>query len=281
MRRSIVLISFLAGVAAALSILAPATPANAIICPQESPRVPPPCCPIPTRPAGQSAHLQPICCPPTTCCATGMTTAQPCCLACCPTAGCCASPCVAGSLTIAASPSPSKAGRKVVISGGFTRNPQSGAQVVLWRELTGQSSFQQMSHTTTNSSGKYTFTLGGGAVMADQAWYVTSDGLRSPTIQQQVSALVGLSLSARSIGVGDAIRLSGHVTPSHAGEVVLIEASRGGAWQVIARPQLGRGSSYAVSGRFSRPGAVRLRVVLPGDNRNPRSTSPTVTIAVE
>jgi hypothetical protein len=284
MRRSIILISLLAAAAAAaLSVLAPATPATAIICPQASP----PCCPVPTQAARNSAHLQPICCQPTTCCATGTTTSPTCCITgtttpCCPTAGCCNPPCVAGSLTIASSPNPSKAGTKVVISGGFTTNPQSGAQVVLWRELAGQSSFHQMSQTKTDGSGHYTFTLGRGAVMADQAWYVTAGGLQSSTIQQRVNAVVVLSSSARSTGVGHVFRLSGHVTPSHAGEVVLIQARRGGgAWRVIARPRLGHASSYAVSGHFSQPGAVQLRAVLPGDGLNQRSTSPTVTVAVK
>ena len=75
--------------------------------------------------------------------------------------------------------------------------------------------------------------------------------------------------------------LRGHVTPSHAGEVVLIEMSRGGTWQVIARPRLGHGSGYSVSHRFAKAGAVKLKVVLGRDSRNVRSTSPTVTLTVK
>jgi hypothetical protein len=274
MRRSIVLISFAVAVAAvALAMLTPASPAGAIICPQASP----PCCPVPTQ-AARTAPVQPICCQPTTCCATGTTAST----VCCPSAGCCTSPCVAGNLTIAASPNPSKAGTEVVISGGFTTNPQSGLAVVLWRELAGQSSFQQVSQSTTDGSGHYTFTLGRGKVMADQTWYVTAGGLRSSTVQQTVSALVGLSPSAHSTVVGHMIRLSGRVTPSHAGEVVLIEARRGdGAWQVIQRARLGHGSSYAVSGHFGQPGRVQVKAVLPADQRNTRSTSPAITITVK
>jgi hypothetical protein len=274
MRRSIVLISFVIAAAIALSALAPAPPAGAIICPQVSPN----CCPPPVQVARSSRHIAPICCQPTTCCATGTTKSA----VCCPSSGCCTPPCVAGSLTIAASPNPSKAGTKVVISGGFTTNPQSGTQAVLWRELAGQSSFHQVSQTTTDTSGHYTFTLGRGKVMADQAWYVTAGGLQSSTVQQRVNAIVGLSSSARSIVVGHVIRLSGRVTPSHTGEVVLIEARRGGGrWQVIARPHLGQGSSYAASGHFSQPGPVQVKAVLPGDKRNARSTSATVTVTVK
>jgi hypothetical protein len=275
MRRSIVPLSLLAA-AVAIWLLGVANPAKAIICPQASPHFVP-CCPIPTRPTGDSAHAQPICCQPTSCCATG-STAQP---TCCPSGGCCTPPCIAGTLTIAATPNPSKAGRKVVVSGALIGNAASGAQVVLWRALAGQPSFHQMSQTATDSSGHYTFTLGRGAVMADQAWYVTSDGLQSATIQQRVNALVVLSSSARSTAVQRAIRLSGRVTPSHAGEVLLIEVSHGATWRVIARPHLGRGSSYAVSERFPQRGAVQLRAVLPGDDRNEQSTSPTVTVTVK
>jgi hypothetical protein len=277
MRRLIVPLSL--PVAAAIWVLGAASPATAIVCPQAGPHIVP-CCPVPTNagPQAQPICCQPaVCCPPTMCCATG-TTPQP---ICCPSAGCCTPVCVAGTLTIASSPNPSMAGRKVVISGALTGRTVSGAQVDLWGELAGQSSFHQMSQTTTDGSGQYTFTLGSGSVVTDQAWYVTSNGLQSATIQQQVGALVSLSSSARSTTVGRPIRLNGHVAPSHAGEVVLIEASRGGAWRVIGGPRLGPGSSYAVSESFSKRGTVRLRTVLRGDTHNGQSISPTLTLSVK
>ena len=169
----------------------------------------------------------------------------------------------------------------VVISGQETGNPVAGAQVVLWRELAHQSSFQQVAQTTTDSSGRYSFTLKRGTVMADQAWYVTSNGMQSSTVQQHVAALVALAASARSTVTGQAIVLRGHVTPSHARQVVLVEVRRAGAWHVIARPRLGAGSSYSVSHRFAQPGTVVLRVVLPGDSRNAQSASLTVTVTVK
>jgi hypothetical protein len=164
----------------------------------------------------------------------------------------------------------------VVISGTGT----AGARVVLWRKRAGQSTFQQVSTATADSSGHYTFTLKRGTVMADQEWYVSSNGAQSSTVTQQVQALVALASSTRSTLVGHKIVLRGHVTPSHAGEVVLIEMSRGGAWHVIARPRLGHGSTYAVSQRFGRSGSVKLRVVLRADSRNELSSSPTLTVTV-
>jgi hypothetical protein len=157
----------------------------------------------------------------------------------------------------------------------------SGAQVALWRKLPGQSSFHQISKTSADSSGKYTFTRGRGTVMTDQEYYVTSNGNQSATLSQQVEALVGLASSAHSAVVGRAIVLHGHVTPSHAGERVLIEMSHGTTWHVIARPRLGRTSAYSVSHRFATSGAVKLRGVLQRDSRNDRSTSTTLTLTVK
>jgi hypothetical protein len=168
-----------------------------------------------------------------------------------------------------------------VISGALLANPAAGAQVVLWRELAFGSSFRQIAQTTTDSSGHYTFTLRSGTVMSDQSMYVTSGGFRSSTVEERVRAIVGLASSTHSTGVGQLVLLRGHVTPSHAGENVLIEQRRGGGWQVIGHARLGRGSSYSLSHRFAQSGSAELKAVLQADARNMRSTSPTVTLAVK
>ena len=280
MRRTIISLSLLA--AAAMCVVAMAGSAGAatlaprIICPVNPHIVP--CCPLPPKP--QSADAQPICCQ-TTCC----TAAAPICCqntTCCPSTGCCTpTPCAAGSLTIASAPNPSIAGRQVVISGSLAGSSASGAQVVLWGKAAGQSSFRQVAQTTTDATGRYTFTLARGKVMTDQMWYVVANGVHSVTLQQHVSAIVGLSASTHTVAVGQAVRLRGHVTPSHAGESVLIEQSRAGSWRIIARARLGRGSTYAISRRFSQRGTVRLRAVLRGDLRNDRSNSPSLALAVK
>ena len=169
----------------------------------------------------------------------------------------------------------------MVISGAFVGTTVSGATVVLWHELAGQPSFTQVSQTTTDSAGHYSFALGPGAVMADQAWYASANGVKSATIEQLVMALVGLSSSSHAVAVGHSLVLRGHVTPSHAGQTVLIEQSRGAAWHVIARARLGSGSSYAVSHRFSQAGAIELRTVLPGDQRNGKSVSRSLKVTVK
>lgn len=290
MRRSLVPSSLVLAAAAmaAIWILAIAGPATArpaqIACPVSGAQ-PATCCPL--APGAKTRRLAPVCCGNPVCCST-----TPCCtgIDCCPAPAsgtattpstcCTTTPCPSGSITIAASPDPSTAGQKVVISGSMVGTPVAGTQVVLWRKLAGQSSFQQLAQTTTDGSGNYSFTMTPGTVMADQAWYVSASGMQSSTVQQQVAAVVAVASSARSIAVGHAIVLRGHVTPSHAGQVVLIEVKRGGAWRVLARPRLGHGSTYSVSHRFARAGADALRVVLPGDSQNARSTSRTVTVTV-
>ncbi|MBV8952419.1 MAG: hypothetical protein JOZ99_16220, partial [Actinobacteria bacterium] len=134
--------------------------------------------------------------------------------------------------------------------------------------------------TTTDSAGHYTFALGSGAVMADQVWYAMANGVKSATVEQVVMAVVALS-SSHSVTVGHSLLLRGHVTPSHAGQTVLVEQSRGAAWHVIARVRLGNGSSYAVSHRFSQAGAIELRTVLPGDKRNGESVSRSLKVTVK
>jgi hypothetical protein len=289
MRRLIFPSSLLVLVASLLVIAAPG-PAGAagsgphILCPQQQgqPTIVP-CCPVPTNAKARADAKYVPCCPQSgsACCPSGTT----CCTAgttCC-TSGttCCTTTCPSGALSIASSPDPSTAGRKVVISGGLTSNPVSGAQVVLWRELAGQSSFHQFAQTTTDPAGQYEFTMKRGSVNADQQWYVTANGLTSPTLQQKVSALVGLAAASHTAAAGQPVALAGHVTPSHAGQVVLIEQSRGGSWAVIARPRLSHSSAYTLSHKFMHAGTVKLRAVLPADARNNRSNSPTLRVTVK
>jgi hypothetical protein len=290
MRRLIVSSSsLLLAASLCLAVLIPAGAAGSTprVCPQQRDRasIVPPCCPTPINAPDRaststSTSAQPCCVQSSACCAQGGTCCTTtCCTTACCTTTCCTVPCTSGALTIASSPDPSTAGRKVVISGGLTSNPASGVQVVLWRELSGQTTFHQFTHTTTDSAGQYKITLARGTVNADQKWYVTANTLQSPTLQQHVDAVVGLA-GLHAISAGHSMLLRGHVTPSHAGQVVLIEQRHGAHWTVIARPRLGHNSNYGVTHRFAHAGTVALRTVLPGDARNNRSNSATLTVTV-
>jgi hypothetical protein len=155
----------------------------------------------------------------------------------------------------------------------------AGTQVVLWQEIAGQSSYTKAATTTLGSAGQYSFTMGAGVVKANRSWYVTAQGTQSGTVDQKVTALVTLSPPA-SVAAGASAALKGKVTPSHAGEVLLIEQRVGGKWRVIGRPRLSHASTFAGSHRFTHAGTVQLRAVLRGDSRNQGSNSPTATVRV-
>jgi hypothetical protein len=169
----------------------------------------------------------------------------------------------------------------VVISGSLLADLSAGSAVVLWQELPGQTSFHQVAQTTTTAGGHYTFTLARGKVTSDRKWYVTAGGLRSATLDQHVGAVIGLAISSVATTAGVPVALRGSVTPSHAGETLLIEQLTGGRWLVVARPRLSRGSTYSISHRFAHAGTARLKAVLRGDARNETSTSRTVTVLVK
>jgi hypothetical protein len=189
------------------------------------------------------------CCPPAA--------AQP--IACCGAAQC------LGGVSIASSRNPSTAGGSVTVSGHVV-NGATGEAVVLWQELPG-GSFKQVAQTALDSSGGYSFVET--AVNTNRAWYVTAGGIQSPTLSQEVSAIVTLT---------GALRV--HVRPAHAGEKVLIQFKTAHGWKLLTRVKLNRSSRSSKSVSLTRFGhrTIRLRAVLPADSRNLRSLSSTIRV---
>jgi phospholipase C len=182
------------------------------------------------------------------------------------------------ALTIHAAPNPATVGGAVTISGLRSGPGHGGIAVVLWQRLAGQRHFHRLLQTPTDISGHYSIVRSG--VGTNHHWYVRARTLRSRTVDERVHALVTLLASTTGAAPGESVSFVGHVTPSHAGQRVLLEQRVAGGWRVLARPRLDRGSSFGVRHSFSRAGAVSLRVELPGDPRNIRSLSPVVAIDV-
>ena len=182
--------------------------------------------------------------------------------------------------TIASVPNPSTASAPVVVYGRVPDSPTTGVRVVLWHRLPGQPSFSVVAQTTTNSSGRYAILLDPGVVKTNREWYVTAREERSRVVAQRVRARMTLSASATTAVPGAVVTLSGAVTPSHAGERVLIEQLGAGGWRTIAKPRLDRQSTLAVRYRFAHDGLAQVRAVLPGDERNITSSSPAVAVDV-
>jgi hypothetical protein len=275
MRRLLVLLSSLATTAVAVLGVssAGATPRagdhQMIVCPAGSAEVGPPCC---GPPANAPDATLPGCCTDLlpSCCPVAAARRADAVVACCPSG---TAPC---GVSIAVSPNPATSGQKVTVSGKLSGGTPSGVTVQLFQELAGATKFTQVAQATTGSDGSYSI-VAPGKVQTDRTWYVTAPGnLQSATISEQVAANVTL-LVARA---RHSATVHGSVTPSHAGQPVMVQRRVRGKWVTIARPQLNDRSKFSV--RYGHTPRVKatLRAVLAADSNNMRSVSSTVTAVV-
>ena len=194
-----------------------------------------------------------------------------------------ASPIHNRGLTIAATPNPITAGEGVLIYGAMRGQNNGNQQVQLYHHLAGIPGYSLISTTTTNPQGFYEFTRAEGIVMTNRSWFVRSAGfIHSRTIYETVQAVVTLNENMGTAVTGQAVQFSGTVTPSHAGQEVLLQReNNAGGWGTIASGQLDSTSSFNISRAFGRAGDYTLRAVFPGDLRNARGASDAVTLDVQ
>ncbi len=183
------------------------------------------------------------------------------------------------AVTITAAPNPTVAEGGAVISGRVLGAARPGVQVTLWRMLPRQRAFRVVFRAATDAHGRYSLVLPPNDVKTNASWYAGVRGVRSAPITQQVQALVSLEPSETLVSPGDLVGLSGHVTPWHGGDNVLLERLQPGGWHVIGRSALDRGSNFSVARRFT-AGQVALRVVLPAGTRNAASSSSPLSFEV-
>lgn len=258
-RRSVGLILLAALLLAIASVSGTGTAAgrSAVACPQAQTAVG--CCPGPVV-AGA-----PPCCAVTTCCTSE-------------SASCCTSASCSGvTVSIRVSPDPVLEGRSIVVSGQATG--ADAASVALWQQLPGDQA-RQIAAGTTSASGAYGFTRPSGSVTTDRLFYVTVGTARSASITESVTASVRLSHSRGRAYVRRRVVLHGTVAPEHRGEVVLLQQRRGGRWRTLRRARLGRRSKVSIGLTFTRRGTVHLRLVLPGDARNAKSSSRVLALPI-
>ena len=263
---SVALTSVAAG-ALALSASSATPVRRAIICPLGASTMT--CCGPPVARGTASRVLPVFCCRPL---AARRAATRP--AFCCPPNALCVRP-----ITIVPVPDPSSAGEEVTISGEVA-GAKRGTRVWLWHRLPGQRRFRRVLRTKTNALGQYSIVRADGIVMTNRWWYVTAPRRRSETVLERVHAIVSLSASTMTPNAGDPVTFSGHVTPSHAGEHVLLEQAVSGGWELIGTPRLDRASNYLATHTFAEGGTFAIRAVLLGDRRNIASSSPVVTIAV-
>jgi phospholipase C len=181
------------------------------------------------------------------------------------------------AVTIGVTPSLSAAGTPVVISGQVLARKRSALPVSVWRMLPRDRRFHLAGWTRTDTQGRYTVTFSD--VKTNARWYAVTRGVKSRTASLRVRALMSLLPSDNLPAPGDMIVVSGHVTPWHGGDEVVIQRLLPGGWRQLTLRRLDRRSNFAVAERFL-AGEVRLRAVLPADSRNSRSYSAQLDLSV-
>jgi hypothetical protein len=189
-------------------------------------------------------------------------------------------------LTINAIPNPILAGEGVFIYGYLYTGPVAGQTIVLYHHLAGSPGYTKVSQTTTDPRGFYEFARAEQVVLTNRSWFVREEGahsIHSRTVYERVAALVSISPSATTAVTGQSVVFTGHVTPDHAGEPVVLQQQIGSTadWRDLRVGQLDAGSNYAISYHWSLPGDHDVRVLFPADIRNIRSASDPVTVTVE
>lgn len=184
-----------------------------------------------------------------------------------------------------APPGQISAGERVLIYGRLQGSGVSDQPIMLYHRLAGAPFFTLVQRTSTDRAGFYEFPRAEGVVMTNRSWFVRGPhGTHSRTIHERVAALVSLTASASSILSGQRVSFTGHVTPDHPFEPVLLQQQRsvgGNGWRTVKSGRTGRGSSFTIERAWRRPGVYTLRAYFPGDRRNVAGESDDVTVIVQ
>jgi phospholipase C len=147
--------------------------------------------------------------------------------------------------------------------------------VVLWRRFPGSRRFRRTELTRTDHAGRYSMTA---RIGSNRWWYVTARGFRSRTVHQRVHALITLAASETRAVPGDTVTFTGHVTPPHAHQQLVLEQLGPSGWQPIARGGLGSGSRFSINHVFPNVGTYRVRTYLRWGRDNINSYSLPVSV---
>ena len=187
-------------------------------------------------------------------------------------------------LTIHAVPHGIIAGEAVLIFGQLEGPGHSNEVIRLYHRVNPNRGFTRISTTHTDSAGQYEFTRAEGLVLSNRSWFVRGPGFtHSRTVHERVAALVSLAPSASSGITRHPLTFSGHLTPDHSGEQVLLQAQKGSSnnWRTLKRGVVGAGSNYQIPYAFRVPGAYDVRVLFGGDSRNTGASSDVATVIIQ
>lgn len=187
-------------------------------------------------------------------------------------------------LTIAVTPNPIIAGEHVLIYGQLKGPGSAGQTIRLFHRVNPNGSFTPIGHTTTNGAGFYEFTRAEGVVLSNRSWFVRGPSrTHSRTVHERVAALVSLAANSTNGTTNQPLTFTGHVTPNHAGQRVLIQVQKGSSddWRTVKTGRLGPDSGFAIPVRFRVPNAYTVRALFPSDARNIKGASDPLAVTIQ
>ena len=179
--------------------------------------------------------------------------------------------------SIAASPNPSAAGERMLISGRVHGAGSAHTTVGMWQRQPWQQSYHRLARTHTDASGRYSFTL---RPDTNRNLYVIGGRQHSRTVHLHVRALVTLLTPSSTPDTGETTTFTGGVMPRHGGHYVTIEQRQGTRWVRLGRPRLDSHSAFRFTHIFTIGGAHILRASFSGDDKNARATSAPMLLGV-
>jgi len=180
------------------------------------------------------------------------------------------------NLTLAPSAYSVKFGDSVTLSGTVKGAPTG--QTVTLRSRTSGGKFHDVASTTTDASGKYSFSR---APVRNAVYSATSGAKHSAQTFVGVRDVVTVNVSPGPYTVGGTATFSGSVSPAKVGHVVeLQKLDKDGDYRTIQVSRVGSGSTYNIVHRFGSDGSKRFRIVVPGGPVNERGVSDSVSLTV-
>ncbi|MGH2873250.1 MAG: hypothetical protein ACRDL5_12405 [Solirubrobacteraceae bacterium] len=158
-----------------------------------------------------------------------------------------------------------------------TTTVQPGVWVTLYgRQGTGQ--FRAMQSIQTDGSGNYSFTT---IPLHNTVYHVRVGHEKTANLYVGVGDVVSAALSAPTIAVGDAVTVTGTVTPAHDGHVIdLQEQNAAGQWSDVEVGTLSHASTFTFSYTPGQTGTFNLRVQITGGPWNIGGVSTTLPLTV-